>query len=68
MGQLGNDPFTIKEIAATSHLNRTIWENFHGLGTVTVMVRKGHLIVESCWFQFPFKPRSTFGTNAFQLV
>jgi hypothetical protein len=38
VGQLGDDSLTIKEIAASSNLNGTIWKNLHRLGTVTVVI------------------------------
>jgi hypothetical protein len=66
VGELGDDPLTVKEVAASSYLNRSIWKNLHRLGTVGVVISESNLIVECCRLQLPLKSTITFGTRALQ--
>ena len=66
VGQLGDDPLTVKEITATSYLDGAIGEHLDRLGTVRVMVCESHLVVEGGRLQFPLEATVTFGTGTFQ--
>jgi len=66
VGQLGNDPLTIKEVTATSYLDRAVGKYLDRLGTVGVMIRQCHLIVKGCRLQLPFKTTAPLGTGSFQ--
>src|SRR6056300_690252 len=66
VSQLGDDPLTVKEITATSHLDRAIGEHLDRLGAVRVMVCESHLVVESGRLQLPLEATVTFGTGTFQ--
>jgi len=66
VGQLGNDPLTIKEVTAPSHLDGAIGEHLDRLGTVGIVVRQCHLVIESRRLQLPLKAAVTFGTGSFQ--
>ena len=68
VGQLGNDPLTVKEITAPRNLDRTIGEHLDRLGTVGVVVCEGHLVVKSRRLQLPFKACVTLRTHTPQLV
>jgi hypothetical protein len=66
--KLGDDSFTVKEIAASSDLNASVGKHLDRLGTVTVVIRQRHLIVKRRGFQFPIKPSLVTRTRSFHRI
>ena len=67
VGQLGDDPLTVKEITTTSHLDGAIGKHFDRLGAVRVVVCESHLVVEGGRLQLPLEATISLGSGSLQL-
>jgi len=67
VGQLGDDPLTVKEIAAASHLDGPVGEHLDRLGAVRVVVREGDLVVKGGRLQLPLEATISLGSGSLQL-
>lgn len=53
MFKTGDDMFTVDQIVAPSHLYTPVWKYLDGLGTVTIFICQGDLIIKRSGLNVP---------------